>query len=47
MRTGGTNAQSSSNSDELIHIGFKCNFDKSFVEEIAEKINFYLNEFLF
>lgn len=33
--------------DELVSIGFKCNFDHNFVLEIADKINFQLKEYLF
>lgn len=40
-------AQTSGNSDELINISFKCNFDKAFVQDVADKINFQLNEYLF
>ena len=35
------------NTDELVNITFKCNFDKNFIEDVAEKINFQLNEYLF
>lgn len=33
-------AQTSGNSDELVNISFKCNFDNAFVQDIADKINF-------
>lgn len=34
-------------SDDLINIGFKCNFDINFVQEISTKINFHLKEYMF
>ena len=47
LRTGGLTADLSSGSDSLTSIGFKCNFDHNFVQEVAEKISFPLHEYLF
>ena len=33
--------------DELSNVGFKCNYDLNFVQDVAEKIDFKLDEFLF
>ena len=32
--------------DDTLNVGFKCNYDLSFVKEVAESINFYLDEYL-
>jgi len=34
-------------SDDLVNIGFKCNFDRKFAEEVAKKIDFILEEYLY
>jgi len=47
LRTGGLTTDISTGADDLTSIGFKCNFDHTFVQEVAEKINFTLNEYLF
>ena len=47
MRTSGSTAATSAGGDDLIHVGFKCNFDQNFVEEVAEKINFHIRDYLF
>ena len=47
MRTAGSTAATSAGGDDLIHVGFKCNFDQNFVEEVAEKINFHIRDYLF
>lgn len=31
--------------DELINIAFKCNFDSTFIEEVAKKVDFRLVDF--
>ena len=46
MRTAGSTSATCTGGDDLIHIGYKCNFDQNFVFEIAEKINFPINEYL-
>jgi hypothetical protein len=46
FRTGGSSVATSTGGDDLIHIGYKCNFDQNFVFEVAEKINFPINEYL-
>ena len=40
LRTGGSSIATQTSGDDMIHIGYKCNFDQNFVFEIAEKINF-------
>ena len=47
MRTGGLTAEISSGADNLTSVGLKCNFDHNFIQEVAEKINFQLHEYLF
>lgn len=48
MRTNGmTSAGGVCGGDELIAIGFKCNFDINFVQTIATKINFHIKEYMF
>ena len=34
-------------SEELVQICYKCNFDKNFFDDVAEKIDFKANEYLF
>jgi hypothetical protein len=34
-------------SEDLLRVGYKCNFDKGFVERVAESIKFHLSEYLF
>jgi hypothetical protein len=46
LRHGGSVATSTA-SDDLVNIGFKCNFDRKFAEEVAKKIDFILEEYLF
>lgn len=46
MRTAGSTIATSTGGDDLVHIGYKCNFDQNFVYEVAEKINFPINEYL-
>lgn len=38
--------KSDSNLDDLSSIAFKCNFDLSFIEEVANKISFPIQEYL-
>jgi len=38
--------KSDSTLDDLSSIAFKCNFDKTFVEDVAQKINFPIKEYL-
>jgi len=45
LRTAG--GSGGAGGDELVSMGFKCNFDHNFVLEIADKINFQLREYLF
>eukprot|EP00347_Sterkiella_histriomuscorum_P014360 403361169 len=33
--------------DELVNVGFKCNFDFNFIEDVCKKIDFRLDEYLF
>ncbi len=33
-------------SEVLIDVSYKCNYDLNFVQEVAEKIDFKLNEYL-
>jgi hypothetical protein len=33
-------------SDDLVNLAYKCNFDSNFIEEVAKKIDFRLNDFL-
>jgi hypothetical protein len=47
MRTSGSTAATSAGGDDLVHIGFKCNFDQNFVEEVADKISFHIKDYLF
>lgn len=32
--------------DELVSINFKCNFEVSFINDVADKINFILSEYI-
>ncbi len=34
-------------SEELVQVCYKCNFDYNFIEDVSEKIDFKLNEYLF
>ena len=45
MRAGG--GSGGAGGDELVNMGFKCNFDHNFVQDVADKINFRLEEYLF
>jgi len=47
MRTAGSSVATNTGGDELINIGFKCNFDRNFVEELAQKIDFHISDYLF
>ena len=40
VRTAGSSIATQTSGDDMIHIGYKCNFDLGFVTEIADKINF-------
>lgn len=33
-------------SDDLTSVFFKCNFDYNFIQEVAKKVNFILDDFL-
>ena len=44
LRTAG---QAANCGDDLINISYKCNFDINFVQEISNKINFHLKEYIF
>jgi hypothetical protein len=33
-------------SEELVQVCYKCNFDFNFIEDVSEKIDFKLNEYL-
>lgn len=33
--------------DELVNVGFKCNFDYNFIFEVCDKIDFQLREYLY
>lgn len=35
-----------SGADELVNVAFKCNFDLNFIQEVSEKIDFQLREYL-
>lgn len=34
-------------SEELVQVCYKCNFDITFVEDVAEKIDFKIHEYLY
>ena len=41
---GGTSQAGAS--DDLTSVFFKCNFDYNFIQEVAKKVNFILDDFL-
>ena len=45
VQTQGTGSGTAT--DDFINVGFKCNFDSNFISEVADKMDFALNEFLF
>ena len=47
MRTAGSSVSTGTGADELINIGLKCNFDRNFVEELSQKIDFHITDYLF
>jgi hypothetical protein len=38
--------KSDSTLDDLSAIAFKCNFDQNFIDEVSNKVNFPINEYL-
>ena len=38
--------KSDSTLDDLSAVAFKCNFDQNFINEVAEKVNFPIEEYL-
>jgi len=37
----------STSSEELVQVQYKCNFDLNFVQEVSQKIDFKLDEYLY
>ena len=47
MKKGTDGASGSVTSEELTSVGYKCNFDKNFIEEVANKVYFRLEDYLY
>lgn len=42
-----TGAGGDGGADELVNVAFKCNFDYNFIQEVANKIDFHLSDYLY
>jgi hypothetical protein len=48
MKKGGADGSSGAvTTDELTSVGYKCNFDRNFIDEVAKKIDFKLEDYLY
>ncbi len=48
MKKGGADGSSMGvTSEDLTSVGYKCNFDRNYIEEVAKKIDFKLDDYLF
>jgi len=47
MKKGADGGSGATTSEDLSQVAYKCNFDKNMIEEVAKKIDFRLDEYLF
>lgn len=46
-KTSQKHSESAASSEQLTQVSFKCNYDLTFIEDVAEKIDFKLHEYLY